>query len=420
MKDLFKRHWITLLGAMFMFLTFSYLFKFAVDKGWISNQIKIVIGITAGAGFIIGGVGAGHKGKSAINEILTGLGTSLLYTTFAFAGIYYTMWNPMTVFLLMVAVTLAVSVYSFKFDLRVLMNIGFLGALFAPMVMRSENSIFTLFLYLLVINSAAFFVSVNKKWSELRLIPFVGTWILFSTYYVYFHPSSWQVPFRYSAAAFIFFVVGFVISSWKDGKNFNGLNLYLGISNGVMFGIWSLIIMNNVTPFSLILGAIGTIYIGASLVIYKMVNKFTVAVMTKFFAGALFILIALNDIGNGHDIKPMISVYLWIFVAIIILIVGQIKNIDYLKLAAICIWVITGSYWYITTWVTPLGNWFGTFIPILNFSGLAWALLAAFGFYLSVKLKFKLFKNEIDNESFNYYISNTFSIISHIIVGGLL
>ncbi|MDP4182029.1 MAG: DUF2339 domain-containing protein, partial [Bacillota bacterium] len=104
----------------------------------------------------------------------------------------------------------------------------------------------------------------------------------------------------------------------------------------------------------------------------------------------------------------------------IILIVGQIKNIDYLKLAAICIWVITGSYWYITTWVTPLGNWFGTFIPILNFSGLAWVLLAAFGFYISVKLKFKLFKNEIDNESFNYYISNTFSIISHIIVGGLL
>jgi len=420
MNNLLKKHWITLLGAVFMFLTFSYLFRFAVNKGLISNQLKIMLGIVAGVGFAVGGATAGQKGKSAVSEILTGLGTSLLYTTFAFAGIYYSMWSSMTVFLLMVAVTLVISIYSFKFDFRILMNIGLLGGLIAPLVMKSESAIFTLFLYLLVINFAAFYVSVNKKWSELRLIPFIATWLLFSTYYLYYRPDNWQFPFKYAAAAFIFYVIGFVVSSWKDGKNFNGLNLYLGISNGVIFGLWSLIIMDGTTPFSIVLGIIGLVYIGAALVVYAMLRKFTVAVMSKFFGGLLLILIALNDIGTGLDIKPMITVYLWTIIAISVLIVAQIKNLDYLKIAAIGIWALTALYWFLTTWITPIGNWFGIFIPILNFSGMAWVLLAVFGFYISVNVKLNVFGKQSENDSFNYYMTNTYAIISHIIVGGLL
>ncbi len=420
MKELFKRHWITLLGAVFTFMAFSYLFKYAVDKGWISDQLKVTIGLIAGSGFIIGGISLQQRVKSAVNEIFTGLGVALLYTTFAFAGVYFSMWRPMTVFLCMVAVTLAASVYSFKFNLRMLMNLGCIGALVATLVMRSEDHIFTLFLYLLVINSAAFFVSISKRWFELRLIPFVGTWILFTVYYVHFQPENWMVPFRYSLAAFIFYVVGFIASSWVEEKKFSGMNLYLGIINGVIYGIWSLIIMNDVTPYSIILGGIGIVYIGASAIVYGIVKRFSVPVATKFFAGLLLLLIACNDIGTGLDIKPMISVYTWTIVAIGILLVGQIKNVDYLKIVAIGIWVLTGCYWFAMTWTTPLGIWFGKFIPILNFSGMAWVLLAAFGFYISLKVRFGIFKSKADNDDTNYCLSNIFSIFSHLVVGGLL
>ncbi len=33
MKELIRKHWITLLGAIFTFMAFSYSFKYAVDKG---------------------------------------------------------------------------------------------------------------------------------------------------------------------------------------------------------------------------------------------------------------------------------------------------------------------------------------------------------------------------------------------------
>jgi uncharacterized membrane protein len=94
-ENFLKKHWITLLGAVFIFLSFSYLFKYAVDQGWITNELKIGIGLLAGAGFVIAGAGfviAGakllQKSNELVGQIITGLGVALLYATFSFAGIF--------------------------------------------------------------------------------------------------------------------------------------------------------------------------------------------------------------------------------------------------------------------------------------------------------------------------------------------
>lgn len=274
MKDFLRKHWITLLGAIFTFMAFSYSFKYAVDMGWISDELKIGIGIMAASAFIAFGVTLHQKGNNILSEILNGLGVALLYTTFSFAGIYYSLWTPMTVFLAMTAVTLALAVYSYKFNFRTLMNLAILGALISPIIMKSQgDQVFTLFLYLLVINSIFFFVSVNKKWLELRLLPFIGTWILFTVYYFYFNPENRVVPFMYAISAFIFYNVGFLISSWKENKSFDGLNLYLGITNGAVFALWSFGIMNDIINFSIILAGMGIIYLAATAITYSLTKN---------------------------------------------------------------------------------------------------------------------------------------------------
>ena len=420
MKDLFKKHWITLLGAVFIFMAFSYSFSYAVDKGWVSNEIRVGIGLLLSAGFIIYGITLHQKGKNLVGEIICGLGAALIYTTFSFAGIYYSMWSPMTVFLAMIAATLSLSIYAFKFNLRILMNIAIIGALISPIVMKSQgDQVFTLFLYLLVINSIFFFVSVSKRWLELRLMPFIGTWILFTVYYFYFNPLSWQTPFGYAVMAFIFYVAGFMISSWKEEKNFEGLNLYLGIANASVFLLWSLAILYGVMNYSIVLAGIGVVYLLVSLITYGISGRYSSDVLVKFFGGLLLLLIAGSEIGTGSEIKPIISVCLWTIVAAGVLIAGQIKSKDYLKLLSTGIWFAAGIYWFAVTWDTPLGIWFGTFIPILNWSGIAWVLLAVLGFYFSIKVDFDFVKK--DKSGFDKkMLSNFFSISSHLIVGGLL
>ncbi len=419
MKELFKKHWITLLGSLFIFMAFSYSFKYAVDQGWISNELKIGIGIMVSVAFIIIGITLQQKEHNLVSEIINGLGVALLYTTFSFAGIYFNMWTPITVFLAMAAVTLALSMYSYKFNFRILMNIALIGALVSPIVMKSQgDQVFTLFLYLLVINSIFFFVSVRKKWLELRLIPFVGTWILFTVYYFYFNPSNWQTPFTYALSAFLFYVIGFMASSWKEEKNFDGMNLYLGIMNAAVFALWSFGLLFGIVNYSVVLAGMGLVYLIVSLIIHTSTGTSSIPVLTNFFGGILFLLIAGSEIGIGSDLKSIISVFLWVFTALIVLVTGQIKGKDYLKLTAVAIWLLAGAYWYTVTWYTPLGTWFGTFIPILNWSGITWAVLAVMGFYFSVKVKFD-FVGEKASES-DMLISNFFSIASHLIIGGLL
>lgn len=420
MKELLKKHWITLLGAIFTFMAFSYSFKYAVDNGWISDAMKIGIGIIAASAFIVLGITMDQKGNSILSEILNGLGVALLYTTFSFAGIYYSLWTPMTVFLAMIAVTLAISVYSYKFNFRILMNLSLLGALISPIVLKSQgDQVFTLFLYLLVINAIFFFVSVSKGWLELRLIPFLGTWLLFSIYYFYFDPESWVAPFRYAVSAFVFYIVGFLISSWKENKKFDGLNLYLGITNGAIFALWSFGIMHNIVNFSIILGVMGLIYLAAAVITYSITKNNSFPVISNFFASIILLVVSASEIGSGSAYKPIISVFMWTFIAAIVLVFGQIKRKDYLKLVAAFIWIFTGTYWYGVTWFTPIGEWFNTFIPILNWSGMAWVALAVLGFYFSLNVKFD-FASKDPLESDRKFISSAFSVTSHLIVGGLL
>lgn len=133
----------------------------------------------------------------------------------------------------------------------------------------------------------------------------------------------------------------------------------------------------------------------------------------------LLLIISGSEIGSGTSIKPLISVFMWAIIAILILVIGQIKNKDYLKLISAVIWIFVGTYWYGVTWTTPMGEWFNTFIPILNWSGMAWVTLAVLGFYFSLKVKFD-FASKDPAGSDSKFVSNFFSVTSHLIVGGLL
>jgi len=85
----------------------------------------------------------------------------------------------MTVLLGMSAVTIGISIYAYKFMSRLLMNIAMLGGLLSPLLMRPEtDQVFALFLYLLVLNVAFLFLSISRKWHELRFISFIGSWLM--------------------------------------------------------------------------------------------------------------------------------------------------------------------------------------------------------------------------------------------------
>lgn len=418
MNEMLRRSWIHLLGTLFMVCAFIYLLKYTWSQSWVSEPLKIGLGLLVGAAGLIAGFKLLGRRRLA-GELSAGLGVAVLYTTFAFAGIYFALWDSLTVFLCMLALTLGMSFLSYKLQLRLLMNLGLLGGLAAPMILRPEtDQVFTLFLYLLVLNTAYFLISIRKQWTELRLTAFIGTWLLYAIYYVQFHPVSagyWSLPFRYALSAFAFYVLALLLSSWACAKKFDGLNLYLGIVNAVIFGLWASAILDPSVSFAYPLGLMGLLYVLLALIVHRLEGAFTVLVLTKLFGGLLLLLIASVQFGKGWDIKPLVNVLLWLAVASGLLIAGKLRRLDTLRAAAAVIWLAVGCYWFATTWDTPWGIWFGVYLPFLNWAAFAWELLAAMGFYLSLHTDFARLR-----EDDRRILSIAQSLLSHLVVGGLL
>lgn len=417
---LLRKHWTSLLGVMFILAAFITLFRYSLDQNWLTDPIKIGAGLLCGIGLSLAGVATSLKqGRQTIGDIVIGLGASLLYATFSFAGIYFDLWSPLTVMLSMTAITVLLSGWAFRCNSRLVMNIALLGGLLSPMLMRPEtDQVFTLFLYLLVMNAAFFILSISKGWSELRSASFIGTWLMYGVYFLHFGPSTdglWTMPVRYATAAFVFYLIGFLFASWRNGRCFDGWNLYLSLTNGVLFGCWSLYLLDGDLPMGVLLAGIGLAYALTGAVVHRAAPTAVTFSFSHGLGGVLLLLIAAGQLGDGFESKPLVNVYVWGVVAIVLAAIGRLKNWKYAEIAAVSIWVIIGTYWYVVTWDTPRGEWFGVYIPFLNWGAVSWMLLAALGFYFSLYRSFSLADPYIDR-----LLTNIYALLAHLVVGGLL
>ncbi|WP_042159750.1 DUF2339 domain-containing protein [Paenibacillus gorillae] len=414
---LIKKHGTSLLGALFVLIACITLFKYTIDRGWINDSMKIGLGLLFGTGLAIAGFRLQHR--PIVSQIVMGLGASLLYMTVSFSGIFYGLWDSMTVLLGMSVITIAAAVYAYRFDSRLLMNIALLGGLLSPLTMRPEtDQVFALFVYLLVINCAFLYLSIVKGWTELRTAAFAGSWLLYTVYFFQFNPlldGFWSMPIRYALAAFLFYQIAFLVSSWKNKLSFDGLNLYLSVANGVLFGFWALLIWKNDLHYAYPLIFIGLVFMLSGFVVNRLVHKVDAAVSVYWTVGLLLFLLALNQAGNGMEIKPLVNVFVWSIISIVLLVLGRINKWLAANLISVAIWIIVGFYWYIVTWSTPRGEWFGVYIPFLNWGAVAWMLLAAIGFYYATSMNMSGLK-----AGSNRLLANIYATLSHLIIGGLL
>lgn len=420
MDRLIKKHWTSLLGALFVLSAVVTLFKYTVDQGWITDTMKIGFGLLCGAGFGVWGLETSRKRKfRAASQIAIGLGACVLYATFSFAGVYYGLWSPMTVLIGMVAVTAGVSAYAYRFDSRLTMNIALAGGLLSPLLMQPEtDQVFTLFAYMLVLNAAFFAISIFKRWSELRVHAFVGTWIVYAAYFVRFDPSvegMWSMPIRYAVAAFAFYLIGLLVASWRSNRCFDGATMYMSLSNGIVFGCWAAYIWQDDVHYAFVLAGLGALYAATGAIVRILAGRVDAVSGTHVLVGALLLLIASAHIGNGMAAKPLVNVFLWGGISGALAVVAHAKRRLSVALASIAIWLGVGCYWFAVTWTAPRGEWFGTYIPFLNWGAMAWVLLAAIGFYYAAK---GIVAKLMDDTT--YIVSMSFAILAHAIVGGLL
>lgn len=414
MIELIKKHWITSLGVLFLFASFTYFLKMAFEQGWFPPELRVLSGFALGVTFLFGGYNYFRKERLYTCQILAGSGISIIYATFSYVAFSDSLsWPTNITFISVLVITALITLVSYKYNLRGLIFISIFGGLLSPILMKAGvHHDLILFMYVLILNIAALYVSISRHWQELRIMTFATTVLIYATYFIYFEPDTWGKPFFYAASLFVTYMGGIIFASWKEKDQFTGWNLYLSLINGMLFIFWSIYILGSFDiTFTIPLIFVGFSFMVSAVFVYLLSGK-------NIFPGLIYVCLGLVLFAiSAANIKPMsiggmeyvVTTLLWLTVIVGFYAIGKsvkAKELSYLSYGA---WALLIIYWFTVAWDVQWIELFGIpFMPFLNAGAITWMVLAAFGFYMSQK-----------EQATHPVLSTIFAIVSNIIIGGL-
>ena len=414
MIDLIKKHWITTLGILFLFSSFTYFLKIAFENDWFPAELRVLSGFAIGVTLLFAGYNYYRKNSLNTCQMLAGSGMSVIYATFSYVAFSDSLTWPYNItFISVLSITALTTFLSYRYNLRALIFISIMGGLLSPIFMKAEvHHDLLLFAYVLILNVGALYVSISKKWTELRAMAFGITVLIYATYFIYFDPESWGRPFFYAASLFATYMGGIIYASYREKDLFTGWNLYLSLINAMLFIFWSIYILGSFEiTFTIPLLIVGTAFMTAAIFIFYLSNKKAFPSIIYVCLGLLLFTISAANIEpmfiNG--LEYVVTTLLWLLVVVSTYAIGRFTKTNELVYISYAAWMMLLIYWFTVAWDVQWMKLFGLeYIPFLNAGALTWIALAAFGFYASKK-------EQKDNNG----LSTLMAIAANIIVGGL-
>mgnify|MGYP000696777254 FL=1 len=166
------------IGILIFVIGVGFFVKYAIDKDWINETFRTVLGFLTGVALLIVAERLQKKYRT-FSSLLAGGAFAVFYLTVAIAFHYYHIFSQTVAFIILIVVTVFMSVLSVIYDRRELAIIALVGGFLAPFIVSSgEGSYLVLFTYVSILNLGMFGLSIYKKWSELPIISFVFTCLI--------------------------------------------------------------------------------------------------------------------------------------------------------------------------------------------------------------------------------------------------
>jgi len=199
-----KQNALSILGIITLVLGIGYFVKYAIDKDWIGETSRVLIGIFAGLG--IAGTGFFLKKNYKIfSYILTGGGIAILYFTITMAFREYHLFSQNLAFAMLVLITILAVALAYFYDSESLIMISMIGGFSAPLMISTGQSNYPfLFGYLSLLNFGMLAVIALKHWKNLGWLNFVLT----SAYFFY-----WIISEPQMASVLYFYIYYFIFSA---------------------------------------------------------------------------------------------------------------------------------------------------------------------------------------------------------------
>lgn len=242
LEEKLGKQWTTWVGAVVLILSAAFFVKYAFDNQWLGERTRIILGVAAGIAVIVAGRTVLKRNMRALGQGLVGTGLAVLYVSlYAAYGFYELLGQPAT-FALMAIVTAGGVAFAVIHDAIAVSFLAVLGGFLTPVMLSTgTDARDAFFAYLILLDLGVLAVALFKRWRALDVLAFVGTWALFTGWYLRFRhaPTYSTAPtMLWLAAFYVVFLVQPFVYHLRLATPIVGERFFLAVTNAAgMFGL---------------------------------------------------------------------------------------------------------------------------------------------------------------------------------------
>ena len=166
------------IGILILVVGIGFFVKYAIDKDWISEVTRTILGIVAGLG-LWGLAYPLRERYRNFSSVLAGGGFAVCFVTVAIACNFYDIFPPGVALAIMVALTALMITCAMILDRRELALVAVAGGFVAPFIASNpDGSYLMLMAYVAVLDCAVFVITMKKNWWVLPLVACIPTWVV--------------------------------------------------------------------------------------------------------------------------------------------------------------------------------------------------------------------------------------------------
>jgi len=193
------------IGALALVIGIAFFLKYAFDRDWISEWMRVAIGGLSGVALLVGGMRFHRRGLAVFAQGLIGAGIAVLYLSVYASFNFYHIVPQVPAFFLMSAVTAVAFFQGRRYDSLAVALLGWIGGFITPLLLSTgtvnPTGLFT-YLALLDVGMGAMLIR-QRKWSVLEPLSLIASYLWFIAWFL-----DWYTKPQFAVA------VGFISLFW--------------------------------------------------------------------------------------------------------------------------------------------------------------------------------------------------------------
>ncbi len=237
------------IGIAVLVLGIAFFIKYAIDKNWINEAGRVIIGLISGS-ILIGLAHYFRNTYRSFSSVLVGGGLSVFYFSIAFAFHQYHLIGQLTAFICMVIVSGFAVILSLFYNRQELAILATIGGFITPFLVSTGNENYVaLFTYLCILNAGLTALSWFKRWPAINTIALFFTTIIFSGWMVKRLIMEDEADFPYKEALlfatifYLLFVTMNIINSIRLKNKFTSFDFIILLSINFLYYAGGIIIL---------------------------------------------------------------------------------------------------------------------------------------------------------------------------------